>query len=111
MMAALTALALADSDSWQEAFLAANLSILMLLSVFNAVFQGAFTANLGPFPEKYMGSFMSGQVGLNSIAQYVLGNGIQLNLEDRVKIWCFSLISYYTKSSDPVTQWPDGTTC
>ena len=69
LMAALTALALADSDSWQEAFLAANLTILMLLSVFNAVFQGAFTANLGPFPEKYMGSFMSGQgrVQFNSV--------------------------------------------
>ena len=61
LMAALAAFAFADSDPWQYEFLAANLVALMLLSVFNAVFQGSVTANLGPFPEQYMGSFMSGQ--------------------------------------------------
>ena len=70
-MAALAALAFSDSDSWQEEFLAANLTALMLLSVFNAIFQGSVTAVLGPFPEQYMGSFMSGQ-GVGGIIPSVL---------------------------------------
>ena len=71
LMAALAAFAFSDSDLWQEEFLAANLAALMLLSVFNAVFQGSVTASLGPFPEKYMGGFMSGQ-GVGGIVPSVL---------------------------------------
>ena len=60
-MASLAAFASSDSDMWQDEFLVVNLAALLLLSVFNAIFQGSVTASLGPFPEKYMGSFMSGQ--------------------------------------------------
>ena len=51
-----------DTDSWQDGFLAATLSIIVLINIFSATFQGGVFGLAGCFPPQYMNALLSGQV-------------------------------------------------
>jgi len=50
-----------DSDDWQEWFLVSTLSIVVLLNICTAIFQGGLIGVCGKFPSTYMGGMMAGQ--------------------------------------------------
>ncbi len=56
-----TALARANSDSWQREFLEFILVLVVLINCSTAVFQGGIFGVAGKFPFRYMNSVMAGQ--------------------------------------------------
>lgn len=57
----ITVFAKVNSDGWQIPFLYTILTIVVLINVNTAVFQGGLFGVAGKFPSKYMGSVMAGQ--------------------------------------------------
>ena len=55
-------LAKINTDSWQQEFLAITLSIIVMINVFSATFQGGVFGLAGSFPPQYMNALLSGQV-------------------------------------------------
>jgi len=56
LFCAVSALAIVDSDSWQEAFLYANLALIAVITSFNGILQGSGSAMYGKFPVKIIGA-------------------------------------------------------
>ena len=65
-------LAKINTDSWQQEFLAATLSIIVLINVFSATFQGGVFGLAGSFPSQYMNALLSGQVGARNRLSRIL---------------------------------------
>ena len=57
----MTGLAKTNSDLWQNTFLYVVLTLVVLINMFAAIFQGGVFGVAGKFPPKYMGSAMAGQ--------------------------------------------------
>ena len=53
-----------NTDSWQIEFLAVTLTIIVLININSAIFQGGLFGLAGAFPSKYMNNVLSGQVGI-----------------------------------------------
>lgn len=64
-------LAALDSDDWQQAFLVANLVIVVLFNAFNGVFKSSFNSSLGPFPAEYLGICATGAGLSGAIASLI----------------------------------------
>ena len=65
-------LAKVNTDSWQQEFLAVTLSIIVLINVFSATFQGGVFGLAGSFPPQYRHSLLSGQVGATNLRISIL---------------------------------------
>ena len=65
-------LAKVNTDSWQQEFLAVTLSIIVLINVFSATFQGGVFGLAGSFPPQYMNALLSGQVGATNLRISIL---------------------------------------
>lgn len=50
-----------NTDSWQIEFLAVTLTIIVLININSAIFQGGLFGLAGAFPSKYMNNVLSGQ--------------------------------------------------
>ena len=50
----ITALAFADTDTWQKTFLGILLTLVVIVNINSAIFQGGSFGMAGKFPEKYM---------------------------------------------------------
>ena len=62
-----------NTDNWQMEFLAITLTIIVLININSAIFQGGLFGLAGAFPSKYMNNVLSGQVKL------VVIHGVQNN--------------------------------
>jgi len=56
LFAIVSALAIVNSDEWQEAFLYTNLALIATLTLFNGVLQGAGSSIYGKFPVEIIGA-------------------------------------------------------
>ena len=54
MLTAITALAFIDTDTWQKTFLVILLTLVVIVNINSAIFQGGSFGMAGKFPEKYM---------------------------------------------------------
>lgn len=54
MFTAITALAFIDTDTWQKTFLVILLTLVVIVNINSAIFQGGSFGMAGKFPEKYM---------------------------------------------------------
>jgi len=50
-----------DSDAWQTWFLTSTLTMVVLLNICTAIYQGGLIGVAGKFPPNYMGGMMAGQ--------------------------------------------------
>ncbi len=68
-------LAALDSDDWQQTFMVLNLTVIVFINVFAAIFQASFSAVLGPFPVRYLG-FCTVGAGVGGLLPSVVNVGI-----------------------------------
>merc|ERR1719273_2086558 len=61
MFTAITALAFINTDAWQKTFLVILLTLVVIVNINSAIFQGGSFGMAGKFPEKYMSAQMIGQ--------------------------------------------------
>ena len=54
MFTAITALAFINTDAWQKTFLVILLTLVVIVNINSAIFQGGSFGMAGKFPEKYM---------------------------------------------------------
>ena len=85
-----TALAQTNSDQWQTTFLIVILTLVVLVNVHTAVYQGAVFGVAGKFPPQFMGAAMAGQA-VGGIFPAVVDIVItSLNVQEKdIGFWCF----------------------
>jgi equilibrative nucleoside transporter 1/2/3 len=83
-------LARIDSDEWQEWFLVSTLSIVVMLNVCTAIYQGGLIGVCGKFPPHYMGGMMAGQAlgGIFPATVNILVIAMDVEAED-IGFYCF----------------------
>jgi len=79
-----------NSDAWQEWFLFSTLTIVVLLNICTAIFQGGIIGVAGKFPPNYIGGMMSGQAlgGIFPSLVNILVIAIQVKEAD-IGFYCF----------------------
>ena len=61
-----------NTDNWQYEFMVATLSTVTILSVMEAILEGAVYGVVGRFPPQYIGAVVQGKIMSKLIAHYAI---------------------------------------